>query len=200
MQPDGNARWNACIRNERLPLLNKGERNDSDTGQRLQEGLDDPSMHSQLPFLDCGRKQEHPNAIQPAQRCFQVTARTTQWKCLIITCAVRVCEAPSIWKCSLPTDSKRASKACDTSRRKSASPRMVMSFSLSLSVCLQPQEAEFCIFRGRNNSLISLVFMPVSHFLPNRSCSPPTHCITTPTPLSLKSARKKSPPYSKHRV
>lgn len=64
--------------------------------------------------------------------------------------------------------------------KKSASPRdgyVIPSLSFSLSA--QPQEAEFCIFRGRNNSLISLVFMLVSHFLPNHSCSPPTHCHNT---------------------
>lgn len=30
--------------------------------------------------------------------------------------------------------------------------------------------------------------MLASHFLPDHSCSPPTHCTTTLTPLSLKSA------------
>lgn len=67
-----------------------------------------------------------------------------------------------------------------------------MSFSLSLSACVQPQEAEFCIFRGRNNSLISLVFMLVSHFsLPNRSCSPPTRRIANTYAIVIEIGRVK---------
>lgn len=95
---------------------------------------------------------------------------------------VQLRQSPPSYKCSTLTDSKRALKA---RHREQGKP-----FSISVCVCVQPQEAEFCIFRGRNNSLISLVFMPVSHFLLSHSCSPPTHCTASLTPLSLKSACK----------
>jgi len=75
-------------------------------------------------------------------------------------------QVSSILNCSLLTDSKRALKAWDSSRRTCASPRTgyVILF-VSLRVSVQPQEAEFCIFRGRNDCLISPVLMPLSHFL-----------------------------------
>lgn len=95
--------------------------------------------------------------------------------------------------CSLPTDSKRALKACNTSRGKKSLSKAWLCHSLSffpLSECLRSaQEAEFRIFRGKNNTLISLVLMLVSsYFFLFSSCQPLLlHTVPqTLTPFSLK--------------
>lgn len=64
-----------------------------------------------------------------------------------------------------------------------------MSFSLffPLSECQRSaQEAEFCIFRGKNNTLISSVLMLVSPFFLFSSCLLLSSVPQTLTPFSLK--------------